>query len=230
MSGRFLEEGAIAYRPAKDTSIRTRVSKKHARNRDLEVVFDPSDHKEYLTGFHKRKQQRRKDALKQLEKRQKFQRIEDRAEKREAFKKQLGLEDQDLHKNINDNDDDKEPEVQVFDAGKLVSTVTVCPLKTGDTSSEEEEKDSDNDDNDKKGDKKQYPEPVAKHQYKKMTKGALRALTKTSIKLGKVKKQPYANRKNPAAAAAANRKGSGSGDSGGRGGRRGGGGGGGRHR
>jgi len=71
MSGRFLEEGAIAYRPAKDASIRTRVSKKHARNRDLEVVFNPSDHKEYLTGFHKRKQQRRKDALKQLEKRQK---------------------------------------------------------------------------------------------------------------------------------------------------------------
>jgi ribosomal RNA-processing protein 17 len=229
MSGRFLEEGAIAYRPAKDASIRTRVSKKHARNRDLEVVFDPSDHKEYLTGFHKRKQQRRKDALKQLEKRQKFQRLEDRAEKREAFKKQLGLEDQDLYNNNNNDgdDDDKEPEVRVFDAGNLVSTVTVCPLKTGDTSSEEEDNDNNNDD--KKGDEKQYPEPVVKHQYAKMTKGALRALTKTSIKLGKVKKQPYANRKNPAAAAAASRKGGGGGrgDSGGRGG---GGGGGGRRR
>lgn len=36
--------------------------------------------REYLTGFHKRKVQRRKEALKKLERRQREQRLEERAE------------------------------------------------------------------------------------------------------------------------------------------------------
>lgn len=38
------------------------------------------DCRDYLTGFHKRKVARRKEALKKLEKRQREQRLEERAE------------------------------------------------------------------------------------------------------------------------------------------------------
>lgn len=56
------------------------VAKRKQRNKALEVVFDPTSHKEYITGFRKRKQQRRKEALSVLEKRQRQQRLEERAE------------------------------------------------------------------------------------------------------------------------------------------------------
>lgn len=56
------------------------VAKRRQRNKALEVVFDPTSHKEYITGFRKRKQQRRKEALSALEKRQRQQRLEERAE------------------------------------------------------------------------------------------------------------------------------------------------------
>jgi len=41
------------------------IAKKNRRNK-LEVVFDPAAHKDYVTGFRKRKDQRRKEAIAKL--------------------------------------------------------------------------------------------------------------------------------------------------------------------
>lgn len=40
------------------------VKKAQKRKRGEEVVFDPKAHKDYVTGFRRRKQQRRKEAIK----------------------------------------------------------------------------------------------------------------------------------------------------------------------
>jgi len=52
------------------------------------VVYDENARKDYLTGFHKRKVQRRKVAEKQLEEKARRKRIEDRKERRLALKAQ----------------------------------------------------------------------------------------------------------------------------------------------
>ena len=112
----YLEPQAIPSRPRRQEGEKDgHIKKKNQRNKTLEVVFDPKDHKcvlsrvpsrphappcmptgdqpcaptpscalgrDYLTGFRKRKQQRRKDALKSLEMRQKQQRVEERAQVR----------------------------------------------------------------------------------------------------------------------------------------------------
>jgi hypothetical protein len=40
------------------------IKKAQARKQGEEIVFDPKAHKDFVTGFRKRKQQRRKDAIK----------------------------------------------------------------------------------------------------------------------------------------------------------------------
>ena len=42
------------------------MAKRNRRTRGLEVVFDPKDHRDFVTGFHKRKKQRQKDAVAKL--------------------------------------------------------------------------------------------------------------------------------------------------------------------
>lgn len=192
MSRRYLEEGAIAYRPAPETAKRSHISKKLARNRELEVVFDPKDHKEYLTGFRKRKNQRRKDALQQLESRQRQQRLEERAERRENYKKQLALlEDGDLlEEEEEEKEEEKEEEdrinakVQTYKAGQLISTVTVCPLVTKSSSSDEDGGGEDGGgDDDNHVIYENSLKPRHHHPLKKMTKAALKAMAKTKLKL-----------------------------------------------
>ena len=81
MKRTFMDEdmiGNVSHNPR--TSNHHHVAKHRQRNKALEVVFDPTSHKEYITGSRKRKQQRRKEALSALEKRQRQQRLEERAE------------------------------------------------------------------------------------------------------------------------------------------------------
>eukprot|EP00192_Tetraselmis_astigmatica_P015964 CAMPEP_0117655088 /NCGR_PEP_ID=MMETSP0804-20121206/4094_1 /TAXON_ID=1074897 /ORGANISM="Tetraselmis astigmatica, Strain CCMP880" /LENGTH=89 /DNA_ID=CAMNT_0005461419 /DNA_START=140 /DNA_END=406 /DNA_ORIENTATION=+ len=58
------------------------VSKRKRASSGAEVVFDPVHHKAFLTGFSKRKKQRRKEAMKNLEKLERQDRLEQRAERR----------------------------------------------------------------------------------------------------------------------------------------------------
>ncbi|CAM9306205.1 unnamed protein product, partial [Scytosiphon promiscuus] len=60
----------------------------------VEVVFDPDARKDYLTGFHKRKQARRRFGLAMQEIKDRKERLEERKERREALKErreELGL-------------------------------------------------------------------------------------------------------------------------------------------
>ncbi|CAM9802449.1 unnamed protein product [Ectocarpus sp. 4 AP-2014] len=52
----------------------------------VEVVFDPDARKDYLTGFHKRKQARRRFGLAMQEIKDRKERLEERKERREAMK------------------------------------------------------------------------------------------------------------------------------------------------
>jgi hypothetical protein len=99
--GRFVDSLAVAYKSHADNG--THVSKRKQRNKDVEIVFDPDSHRcvvvwddtrwsrvlcdmhvpvrrEFVTGFRKRKQQRRKEAIKSLEKLQRENVLEERAE------------------------------------------------------------------------------------------------------------------------------------------------------
>lgn len=62
----------------------------------VEVVFDPDARKDYLTGFHKRKQARRRFGLAMQEIKDRKERLEDRKERREAMKErreELGVKE-----------------------------------------------------------------------------------------------------------------------------------------
>ncbi|KAJ9527169.1 hypothetical protein QJQ45_025406, partial [Haematococcus lacustris] len=58
---------------------------KSKRSRGADVVFDPAKHKEFITGFRKRKQQRRKAAQENNKERERKARLETRAEASSAF-------------------------------------------------------------------------------------------------------------------------------------------------
>ncbi|CAN0486656.1 unnamed protein product [Ectocarpus sp. 12 AP-2014] len=62
----------------------------------IEVVFDPDARKDYLTGFHKRKQARRRFGLAMQEIKDRKERLEERKERREAMKErreELGVQE-----------------------------------------------------------------------------------------------------------------------------------------
>mmetsp|Transcript_30966 Transcript_30966/g.42915 ORF Transcript_30966/g.42915 Transcript_30966/m.42915 type:complete len:168 (+) Transcript_30966:109-612(+) len=65
------------------------ISKRNRRNKGSEAVFDPKAHKDYTTGFHKRKVQRRKIAQKGLADKANQQRLESRRKIRADAKAEL---------------------------------------------------------------------------------------------------------------------------------------------
>mmetsp|Transcript_41613 Transcript_41613/g.69532 ORF Transcript_41613/g.69532 Transcript_41613/m.69532 type:complete len:215 (-) Transcript_41613:88-732(-) len=91
-----------------ETAKANHISKRNRRNKGEVVVFDPEAHKEWVTGFRKRKQQRRKAADKaQVEKdvRAKMaERKQKRTELKEAYDKATGKSVM----GIVEEDDDKE--------------------------------------------------------------------------------------------------------------------------
>ena len=76
--------------------------------RKLEIKFDPEKRKEYLTGFHKRKVERRTFglAMQQLKNRQ--DKLNERKERREAERQKM--EEMELHKKIQRGEDDEDDE------------------------------------------------------------------------------------------------------------------------
>ena len=129
MTSRFgREKGYIQPRVAVQEN---HIDKRKRRNRDLEIVFDPTGHKDYVTGFRKRKIQRRKEAVKQLEKLSKEQKLEERAErkagKREQYERFLKpvVPDDDA-----DDADDSAGEERAFDDGSKRQTVRVMAIRT----------------------------------------------------------------------------------------------------
>ncbi|KAK3285926.1 hypothetical protein CYMTET_6487 [Cymbomonas tetramitiformis] len=64
--------------------------KRNRRNKGAELVFDPDAHKEWVTGFSKRKKQRQKVAQQQIEEKQRQQRIDDRKKRRAELKHGAG--------------------------------------------------------------------------------------------------------------------------------------------
>ncbi|KAG7666630.1 hypothetical protein NADE_003573 [Nannochloris sp. 'desiccata'] len=168
MSKKYRDEDMIAYKGGGDDHM----SKRKQRNKALEIVFDPSAHKEYITGFRKRKQARRKDALSNLEKKQRQQRIEERAERRLAQKEQLNLAKYATDSDQEEEEDNgvaKRPQIQVYNAGGLTSTVTVAPIKVGSDSELEDNNDEEDYDDDA------LPEMPAAAQARKMEKEKQRA-------------------------------------------------------
>eukprot|EP00959_Pyramimonas_sp_CCMP1952_P019318 408392-Pyramimonas_sp.AAC.1 len=69
-----------------ETANATHISKRKRRNKGEVVTFDPEAHKEWITGFRKRKQQRRKAADKALVDKETRKRQQDKKEKREELK------------------------------------------------------------------------------------------------------------------------------------------------
>lgn len=93
-----------------------------------------------MTGFAKRKAQRRKEALAQIEKKKRQERIEDRAERRRKMRESLGITEEDLKDSSDEEraaspqrDEDEEEganrQVQRYKLGNnLTATVTIQPL------------------------------------------------------------------------------------------------------
>ncbi len=65
------------------------IKSKYKKREKLIVTFDEAERKEYLTGFHKRKVQRRLNAIEQLKRQEREDRIRERAERREAEQERI---------------------------------------------------------------------------------------------------------------------------------------------
>ncbi|KAF8070873.1 nol12 [Scenedesmus sp. PABB004] len=147
-SSLYRDYDALAFNPrsvGEERGAINHVKKAKARQRGLEVVFDPKAHREFVTGFRKRKQQRRKEAEKQNVKKAKEQRVQDRAERRKELKAQLGLpEDYGVHDSDGEQggaDPDAaaaRAEVKQYSAGGLTTTVSVVRMSMGDSDDEPE--------------------------------------------------------------------------------------------
>lgn len=72
------------------------IPKRAKVDKSLEVVFDPQAHRAYVTGFRKRKNERRKEAVVALAKRAASERLESRKTERSEFLKRIGLSERDM--------------------------------------------------------------------------------------------------------------------------------------
>ncbi|KAI9269121.1 nucleolar protein 12-domain-containing protein [Phascolomyces articulosus] len=83
------------HKKVKNTDILTAGSKAYAKKRRIKkqtierVDFDPDSRKEYLTGFHKRKVERKKKAQENYQERLRQEKIRDRAALRAERKRQM---------------------------------------------------------------------------------------------------------------------------------------------
>lgn len=74
---------------AKYKKKKTNDNRRKRKREKIIVTFDEDARKEYITGFHKRKVQRRIQAHEKLKEQERLQRIQDRAEKREAEEERI---------------------------------------------------------------------------------------------------------------------------------------------
>ncbi|PNW85376.1 hypothetical protein CHLRE_03g183500v5 [Chlamydomonas reinhardtii] len=111
------------------------ISKRKQKQKDVEVVFDAKDYKEYVTGFRKRKQQRRQDAMKQIQDKARQDRNEQRTQKRNKLKEELGLGD---NYGVEDSSDEERDETDaapqhttVYQGdGGVTTTVNIMALES----------------------------------------------------------------------------------------------------
>ncbi|GLC63467.1 hypothetical protein PLESTF_000039300 [Pleodorina starrii] len=134
------------------------ISKRKLKQKDVEVVFDVKDYKDYVTGFRKRKQQRRQDAMKQIKDKQRLERNQQRSEKRTELKERLGLgDDYGVGSSSDDGEEDdaaaRPQSVTVYQGeGGMTTTVTTMALQSSDdeqpqaSGSDGGEEDDDDDD------------------------------------------------------------------------------------
>jgi ribosomal RNA-processing protein 17 len=105
MNSNVLSLGATKYKP------------KRLRQPEITVGFDPKARKEYLTGFHKRKVERKQKADDKRKERERLQRIEDRASAREA-RKELIEERVAASRELQRQEEDEEEEEEVEEEEK----------------------------------------------------------------------------------------------------------------
>ncbi|KAK9835043.1 hypothetical protein WJX81_006555 [Elliptochloris bilobata] len=133
--GTYSEGNALSFSelvPGDAVPTAHHVDKRRQKRKGLEVVFDPAAHKDFVTGFHKRKLQRRKEAQEKLEEKARKQRLEDRAKRREELRERLHL---DRYGTPPVSEDDAPASgapaprrVLEYAAGDLHTTVTVAPI------------------------------------------------------------------------------------------------------
>jgi ribosomal RNA-processing protein 17 len=104
-----------------------------------EIVFDDSARKDYLTGFRKRKNERRQYARQKIAEEVRQERIKDRKEQREYLREQhsIGMGDgrEDVEDDQESDDDEAEPanaELSSFLNGDMLITTVVEPLQGSD--------------------------------------------------------------------------------------------------
>jgi ribosomal RNA-processing protein 17 len=145
MSKRFLDKDLSGYNPKKPgDDRRNHLSKHKQRDRALEVAFDPAAHREYVTGFRRRKAARRKEALRGLEQQERVQKLEERAVRRAALRAELGddsggdggSDGGEAPSGSGSSDGEGGGGVRVFSGGGLTSTVTVQRIGGGESDEE----------------------------------------------------------------------------------------------
>jgi ribosomal RNA-processing protein 17 len=90
---------AYALLPSLTTTGRNEKKTVSLKRPRLEIVFDPDARKEHLTGFHKRKQERRRFGLAMQQIKDRKERLEERKERRAVDQdklEELGLAERDL--------------------------------------------------------------------------------------------------------------------------------------
>lgn len=104
------------------------------RRSSASVVYDPDAHREFVTGFRKRKLQRRQHAEKKAAEQERQARIEERRQKREvirANRKQVEFGENGEVSSGEEEEKQDEAQVTTFDGDNAVVTATVTPMQVG---------------------------------------------------------------------------------------------------
>lgn len=190
--GDFSETNALAFGEQGTAEGRKfHIEKRKRASKGLEVVFDPEEHKDYLTGFHKRKVERRHKAQQEIAEKEKKQRLEDRAEKRAKLREDLDLKRYETPSDSEGVSEDEEGVpgrgVRVFKNDEAVTTVTVTSVFLN--SDEEREaaapKESDQEGEDAGAVKKLEKDPAISNTSKKSLRPLQKKLKKGGSKHGK---------------------------------------------
>ncbi|KAJ0977693.1 hypothetical protein J5N97_013167 [Dioscorea zingiberensis] len=79
------------------TMVRKHIKKRALRNKSLSISFDEKNLRDYVSGFHKRKKKRRKEAQRQLQEKERLKQIE--ARKRRKLEKEMAIHDGNITEN-----------------------------------------------------------------------------------------------------------------------------------
>ncbi|XP_037774149.1 ribosomal RNA-processing protein 17-like [Penaeus monodon] len=92
------------------------------RQTKVHIKFDPIDRRKYLKGFHKRKEERRKVAQKQLEVAMKKEKRDIRKDRRELLEKLITYNEHMLHEDKGDDKKEEELEEEEEEEEKVTTT------------------------------------------------------------------------------------------------------------